>query len=171
MSDTKVATLEQQVAELAEANFKLREDRRQDRITKAVDACQLPAIRPHVRALLEFTTVDDNAGRVVKFSELGTDNRRHEVDVVGSEVVTRLVEAINGYVAKMFKTFSEAEDVNANREREAPDGTSPEAVGAAIDKLVRDYMSKHADVPYSDALHAVLDEPANAGLRKLYHNL
>ena len=168
-SNTRVTELQQEVARLAQANLRLEERQRQDGIKAAVEKCQLPALRSHLTALYDFATNKDNAEKTVKFTTTDKDNKSVTSDETAVSVLDQLIATINGYTSKVFKNFSEAEDVNGRREAVSVDGASAEEIGEEIDRLTKDYMEKNKVKDYSAALQKVLALPENKDLRDAYY--
>lgn len=134
-------------------------------IAGAVARLKVPALRPHLRALMSFVAeVQDKDGKplALKFQAIGDDEPR---DTSATAIVEDLIERLNRGAAVLLTEHS-----TSSYSGERSDGGENEAddPSVRIETLARKHMQKHGETNFSAAVLAVLEDPANARLARQY---
>lgn len=147
--------------EVTAAHAQLDETRREKirgEIEATVGQLKIPAIRPHVRALMAMAAEDGKA-KVIKFQAIGDDAER-ETTAIG--IVRDLIERLNANGAFMFAEHSHG--VDGSRDDEDLTATDP---SAKLLQLAQQLATKNG-LTLGAATQAILADPAHRKLAAAY---
>lgn len=132
-------------------------ERRDEKITKLVDSCAIPAVRPMLRAFAELAMTGEAATKKYTVGE--------KKDITPEAVVGELIAYINDKTKGLFTLHS----VHTERkDDETVDATDRAAVAAKVDELTKAHIAANKGMKYSEALSAVLAAKDNAELARAY---
>lgn len=134
---------DQTKAQLAEAEGKAR----RERITRKVEACQVPAFRPFIQAFYDLATETD--GKTVKVYDA---EKKAQADKLAESVVDELVAHLAKFSKTLFATQSRTD------ETPRAEGDEHDDPAAEVDRRVKIFMAKNPSVKYGDAQKAVFAE-------------
>lgn len=171
--EQKVAKLEQQLAEASKGNDAIlqlqemketiaqlqqqtqeaQERERRATIKGKVDECHIPVLRNHLTALYDAAT---QTTKTVKFSVDG-----NESELPATKVLDDMVRVLNKTSEKLFKELGTSGGLKR-------DDHPAEDPSVELDRLTKEYMSKHNEAQYYTAFNKVLSDPDNVDLKKAY---
>lgn len=160
-SDEEKKVLATTVKAQADKIATLEEQNRKRDIAERVAKVKAPAFRSAIQALYSLALTSASAEKIKVYS-VDKDNKPITEEKSVVEIVDGIVGEINHQVERLFKAHAQT-----GTERMAEDAAS-ENPGAEVDRLAKEYLSKHPELKndYAEAMTKVL--AANPELAKQY---
>lgn len=152
-------TLLARVTELSTRLAATEESARKLALDTKVDAIKLPALRPEFRSLYALA-LNADAPKVVTYTAKDKDGKVAERNESPEAIVDALAAKLNTHMAKMFTETGKSDE----RREAAPADDKP---GAEVHRLTMLKMASDK-TDYSQAMAAVLADPANDELKRNY---